>query len=130
MYILMNNNLVNLKNLQKCFIDDKRIILQYLVGSTIITDSVNYEDVKFDVNEEKQLIEKDFEKLQNYLNGNLETRISDLEEKIKNKEKELNEIKMKKQNSEIKLQYIKFLVYNENIFKIKKYIKEELEDES
>ena len=126
----MNNNLVNLKNLQKCFIDDKRIILQYLVGSTIITDSVNYEDVKFDVNEEKQLIEKDFEKLQNYLNGNLETRISDLEEKIKNKEKELNEIKMKKQNSEIKLQYIKFLVYNENIFKIKKYIKEELEDES
>ena len=134
MYITLNGNLVNLKNLQKCFIDNNRIILQYLVNGTIITDSLNYENVKIDVNEELQLIEKDFQKIQDNLDGKTEEKIKQLEQKIKEQDqkiKDLNQDKITNEFLRVKLNYIKYLVSTRvNIFKLKKWIKEEIENDN
>ena len=134
MYITLNGNLVNLKNLQKCFIDNNRIILQYLVNGTIITDSLNYENVKIDVNEELQLIEKDFQKIQDNLDGKTEEKIKQLEQKVKEQDqkiKDLNQDKITNEFLRVKLNYIKYLVSTRvNIFKLKKWIKEEIENDN
>lgn len=134
MYITLNGNLVNLKNLQKCFIDQQRIILQYLVNGTIITDSLNYENVKIDVNEELQLIEKDFQKIQDNLDGKTEEKIKQLEQKVKEQDqkiKDLNQDKITNEFLRVKLNYIKYLVSTRvNIFKLKKWIKEEIENDN
>lgn len=134
MYITLNGNLVNLKNLQKCFIDNNRIILQYLVNGTIITDSLNYENVKIDVNEELQLIEKDFQKIQDNLDGKTEEKIKQLEQKVKEQDqkiKDLNQDKITNEFLKVKLNYIKYLVSTRvNIFKLKKWIKEEIENDN
>lgn len=134
MYITLNGNLVNLKNLQKCFIDNNRIILQYLVNGTIITDSLNYENVKINVNEELQLIEKDFQKIQDNLDGKTEEKIKQLEQKVKEQDqkiKDLNQDKITNEFLRVKLNYIKYLVSTRvNIFKLKKWIKEEIENDN
>ena len=100
MYITLNGNLVNLKNLQKCFIDNNRIILQYLVNGTIITDSLNYENVKIDVNEELQLIEKDFQKIQDNLDGKTEEKIKQLEQKVKEQDQKIKDLNQDKITNE------------------------------
>ena len=91
-YYNFNNNMIRIDNIQKMFIDGERIVLQYIEDSKIITDSVSYENVKPDVNEEKQKIEKDFEAVQKLLktkNEPLYTK-AEVDEKI---QKELEKLK-------------------------------------
>ena len=91
-YYNFNNNMIRIDNIQKMFIDGERIVLQYIEDSKIITDSVSYENVKPDVNEEKQKIEKDFEAVQKLLktkNEPLYTK-SEVDEKI---QKEVEKLK-------------------------------------
>lgn len=91
-YYNFNNNMIRIDNIQKMFIDGERIVLQYIEDSKIITDSVSYENVKPDVNEEKQKIEKDFEAVQKLLrtkNEPLYTK-AEVEEKI---QKEVEKLK-------------------------------------
>lgn len=61
-------NMIRVDNIQKMFIDGQKIVLQYIEDSKIITDSVSYENVKPDVNEEKQKIERDFEAVLRLIN--------------------------------------------------------------
>ena len=85
-------NMIRVDNIQKMFIDGQKIVLQYIEDSKIITDSVSYENVKPDVNEEKQKIEKDFEAVQKLLrtkNEPLYTK-SEVDEKI---QKEVEKLK-------------------------------------
>lgn len=91
-YYNFNNNMIRIDNIQKMFIDGERIVLQYIEDSKIITDSVSYENVKPDVNEEKQKIEKDFEAVQKLLrtkNEPLYTK-AEVDEKI---QKEVEKLK-------------------------------------
>lgn len=91
-YYNFNNNMIRIDNIQKMFIDGERIVLQYIEDSKIITDSVSYENIKPDVNEEKQKIEKDFEAVQKLLrtkNELLYTK-AEVEEKI---QKEVEKLK-------------------------------------
>ena len=66
--------------------DERLILINYVVDGKIIRYDLDYSDVKDDVNEEKTILEKDFEKLEKELlnvedpeKKKLEARIKDLE---------------------------------------------------
>ncbi len=88
MYIELKKEIINLKNIQKAYIFEKQIIIEY-PNRTI---SINYEDIRDNVNEEKQLIDKDFEKLENYLVNNLEQKINEQKDYIQVLEKHKSNI--------------------------------------
>ena len=85
-------NMIRVDNIQKMFIDGQKIVLQYIEDSKIITDSVSYENVKPDVNEEKQKIEKDFEAVLRLINAKDEPLFTqtEVDEKI---QKEIEKLK-------------------------------------
>ena len=88
--IIINGEIISLNNIwniSKIENKDERIILiNYVVDGKIIRYDLDYSDVKDDVNEEKTILEKDFEKLEKELlnvedpeKKKLEARIKDLE---------------------------------------------------
>lgn len=88
--IIINGEIISLNNIwniSKIENKDERIILiNYVVDGKIIRYDLDYSDVKDDVNEEKTILEKDFEKLEKALleiddpeKKKLEARIKDLE---------------------------------------------------
>ena len=82
--IISHNNIWNISKIENK--DERIILINYVVDGKIIRYELDYSDVKDDVNEEKTILEKDFEKLEKAsLNiedpekKKLEARIKDLE---------------------------------------------------
>jgi hypothetical protein len=82
--IISLNNIWNISKIENK--DERIIIINYVVDGKIIRFDLDYSDVKDDVNEEKTIMEKDFEKLEKVLleiddpeKKKLEARIKDLE---------------------------------------------------
>ena len=82
--IISLNNIWNISKIENK--DERMILINYIVDGKIIRYESDYSDVKDDVNEEKTILEKDFEKLEKALLNNedpekkkLEVRIKDLE---------------------------------------------------
>ena len=78
MYIKLLDKIINLEEITETFIDDNKIVIRY--KHDII--SIDYSDVKFDVNAEKQKIEQDFEKLECSLIVNYDKIINDQKNEI------------------------------------------------
>ena len=62
MYIKLLDKIINLEGIMTSYIDDNRIIIEY--SDKAHPTTIDYSEVKFDVNAEKQKIEQDFEKLE------------------------------------------------------------------
>lgn len=88
--ILINGEIISLNNIWNILKienkDERIILINYIVDGKIIKYELDYSDVKDDVNEEKTILEKDFEKLEKALlniedpeKKKLEARIKDLE---------------------------------------------------
>lgn len=82
--IISLNNIWNISKIENK--DERIILINYVVDEKIIRYDLDYSDVKDDVNEEKTILEKDFEKLEKALleiddpeKKKLEARIKDLE---------------------------------------------------
>lgn len=82
--IISLNNIWNISKIENK--DERIILINYVVNGKIIRYDLDYSDVKDDVNEEKTILEKDFEKLEKELlnvkdpeKKKLEARIKDLE---------------------------------------------------
>lgn len=82
--IISLNNIWNISKIENK--DERIILINYVVDGKIIRYDLDYSDVKDDVNEEKTIMEKDFEKLEKALlniedpeKKKLEARIKDLE---------------------------------------------------
>lgn len=82
--IISLNNIWNISKIENK--DERIILINYVVDGKIIRYDLDYSDVKDDVNEEKTILEKDFEKLEKALleidepeKKKLEARIEDLE---------------------------------------------------
>ena len=82
--IISLNNIWNISKIENK--DERIILINYVVDGKIIRYDLDYSDVKDDVNEEKTILEKDFEKLEKALlniedpeKKKLEARIKDLE---------------------------------------------------
>lgn len=82
--IISLNNIWNISKIENK--DERIILINYVVDGKIIRYDLDYSDVKDDVNEEKTILEKDFEKLEKELlnvedpeKKKLEARIKDLE---------------------------------------------------
>lgn len=82
--IISLNNIWNISKIENK--DERLILINYVVDGKIIRYDLDYSDVKDDVNEEKTILEKDFEKLEKALlniedpeKKKLEARIKDLE---------------------------------------------------
>ncbi len=82
--IISLNNIWNISKIENK--DERIILINYVVDGKIIRYDLDYSDVKDDVNEEKTILEKDFEKLEKALlniedpeKKKLEARIKELE---------------------------------------------------
>jgi len=82
--IISLNNIWNISKIENK--DERIILINYVVDGKIIRYDLDYSDVKDDVNEEKTILEKDFEMLEKALleiddpeKKKLEARIKDLE---------------------------------------------------
>ena len=63
--IISLNNIWNISKIENK--DERIILINYVVDGKIIRYDLDYSDVKDDVNEEKTILEKDFEKLEKAL---------------------------------------------------------------
>lgn len=66
--IISLNNIWNILKIENK--DERIILINYIVDGKIIKYELDYSDVKDDVNEEKTILEKDFEKLEKALLNN------------------------------------------------------------
>ncbi len=87
-FIKLNGELVNLNNLFNVTKNDKEreIKLTYQVEGKLISYELDYSDVKDDVNEEKTILEKDFEKIEKYIFKEDDPEVKRLEARIKDLE--------------------------------------------
>ena len=119
-FLKLNGELVNLENLFNVIKNDKeRIIrLSYVIDGKVIRYELDYSDVKDDVNEEKTILEKDFEKIEKYIFKEddpeikkLEARIKDLKDRYRRKIEAIYKIINSRKLKKIKL--IKEIIENE-----------------
>ena len=129
-FLKLNNELVNLKDLFNVSKNDKeRIIkLTYNSDGKLITYELDYSDVKDDVNEEKTIIEKDFEKIEKYIFKEVDPEIKRLETRIKDLEFGNSISRDLKERYRRKIEAITKII-NSGKLKKTKLIKEIIEDE-
>ena len=82
--IISLNNIWNISKIENK--DERIILINYVVEEKIIRYDLDYSDVKDDVNEEKTILEKDFEKLEKALLNIEDPEIKKLEARIKDLE--------------------------------------------
>jgi len=82
--IISLNNIWNISKIENK--DERIILINYVVDGKIIRYDLDYSDVKDDVNEEKTILEKDFEKLEKELLNVEDPEIKKLEARIKDLE--------------------------------------------
>ena len=129
-FIKLNGELVNISNLFNVSKNDKeRIIkLSYVIDGKVFTYELDYSDVKDDINEEKTILEKDFEKIEKIIMIEIDPEYKKLEQRIKDLEFS-NSI-----SRDLKNRYHKKLEAIDKVLKTKKLkktklIKEILDDE-
>ena len=129
-FIKLNGELVNISNLFNVSKNDKeRIIkLSYVIDGKVVTYELDYSDVKDDINEEKTILEKDFEKIEKNIMIEIDPEYKKLEQRIKDLEFS-NSI-----SRDLKNRYHKKLEAIDKVLKTKKLkktklIKEILDDE-
>ena len=129
-FLKLNNELVNLKDLFNVSKNDKeRIIkLTYNTDGKLITYELDYSDIKDDVNEEKTVIEKDFEKIENYIFKEVDPEVKRLETRIKDLEFGNNISRDLKERYRRKIEAITKILHSGKLKKTK-LIKEIIEDE-
>ena len=129
-FLKLNNELVNLKDLFNVSKNDKeRIIkLTYNSDGKLITYELDYSDVKDDVNEEKTIIEKDFEKIEKYIFKEVDPEVKRLETRIKDLEFGNSIARDLKERYRRKIEAITKVIHSGKLKKTK-LIKEIIEDE-
>lgn len=129
-FLKLNNELVNLKDLFNVSKNDKeRIIkLTYNTDGKLITYELDYSDVKDDVNEEKTIIEKDFEKIEKYIFKEVDPEVKRLETRIKDLEFGNSISRDLKERYRRKIEAITKIIHSGKLKKTK-LIKEIIEDE-
>lgn len=130
--IFINGKLISLNNIwniSKIENKDERLILiNYVVDGKIIRYDLDYSDVKDDVNEEKTILEKDFEKLEKELLNIEDPEIKKLEARIKDLEFANSISRDLKERYRRKLDSI-YKIINSGKLKKTKLIKEIIENE-
>lgn len=81
--IISLNNIWNISKIENK--DERLILINYVVDGKIIRYDLDYSDVKDDVNEEKTILEKDFEKLEKALFNIEDPEKKKLEARIKDR---------------------------------------------
>lgn len=129
-FLKLNNELVNLKDLFNVSKNDKeRIIkLTYNTDGKLITYELDYSDIKDDVNEEKTVIEKDFEKIEKYIFKEVDPEVKRLETRIKDLEFGNSISRDLKERYRRKIEAITKVIHSGKLKKTK-LIKEIIEDE-
>lgn len=129
-FLKLNNELVNLKDLFNVSKNDKeRIIkLTYNTDGKLITYELDYSDVKDDVNEEKTILEKDFEKIEKYIFKEVDPEVKRLETRIKDLEFGNSISRDLKERYRRKIEAITKIIHSGKLKKTK-LIKEIIEDE-
>lgn len=123
-YLELKGEIINLENIFQIIKNekDRNISINYIIDGKIINYELDYSDIKDNVNEEKTILQKDFE----ILESELECKKEYIEfSKYKALEDNYNLLKEIKDNYLMKLQKILKILENENNkFKIVKLIKE------
>lgn len=123
-YLELKGEIINLENIFQIIKNekDRNISINYIIDGKIINYELDYSDIKDNVNEEKTILQKDFEILESVL----ECKKEFIEfSKYKALEDNYNLLKEIKDNYLMKLQKILKILENENNkFKIVKLIKE------
>ena len=109
--------------------DKERIIkLTYNSNGKLITYGLDYSDIKDDVNEEKTVIEKDFEKIEKYIFKEVDPEVKRLETRIKDLEFGNSISRDLKERYRRKIEAITKIIHSGKLKKTK-LIKEIIEDE-
>lgn len=124
--IISLNNIWNISKIENK--DERIILINYVVDGKIIRYDLDYSDVKYDVNEEKTILEKDFEKLEKALLNIEDPEIKKLEARIKDLEFANSISRDLKERYRRKIEAIT-KVLNSGKLKKTKLIKEIIEDE-
>ena len=129
-FLKLNNELVNLKDLFNVSKNDKERIIKLTYNSEgkLITYELDYSDVKDDVNEEKTIIEKDFEKIEKYIFKEVDPEVKRLETRIKDLEFGNSISRDLKERYRRKIEAITKILHSGKLKKTK-LIKEIIEDE-
>ena len=129
-FLKLNNELVNLKDLFNVSKNDKERIIKLTYNSEgkLITYELDYSDVKDDVNEEKTIIEKDFEKIEKYIFKEVDPEVKRLETRIKDLEFGNSISRDLKERYRRKIEAITKIIHSGKLKKTK-LIKEIIEDE-
>lgn len=129
-FLKLNNELVNLKDLFNVSKNDKERIIKLTYNSEgkLITYELDYSDVKDDVNEEKTIIEKDFEKIEKYIFKEVDPEVKRLETRIKDLEFGNSISRDLKERYRRKIEAITKVIHSGKLKKTK-LIKEIIEDE-
>ena len=129
-FLKLNNELVNLKDLFNVSKNDKERVIKLTYNSEgkLITYELDYSDVKDDVNEEKTIIEKDFEKIEKYIFKEVDPEIKRLETRIKDLEFGNSISRDLKERYRRKIEAITKIIHSGKLKKTK-LIREIIEDE-
>ena len=129
-FLKLNNELVNLKDLFNVSKNDKERIIKLTYNSEgkLISYELDYSDVKDDVNEEKTIIEKDFEKIEKYIFKEVDPEVKRLETRIKDLEFGNSISRDLKERYRRKIEAITKVIHSGKLKKTK-LIKEIIEDE-
>ena len=129
-FLKLNGELVNLENLFNVSKNDKeRIIkLSYVIDGKVIGYELDYSDVKDDVNEEKTILEKDFEKIEKFIMKEVDPDYKKLEARIKDLEFANSISRDLKDRYRRKIEAI-YKIINSRKLKKTKLIKEIIENE-
>ena len=129
-FLKLNNELVNLKDLFNVSKNDKERVIKLTYNSEgkLITYELDYSDVKDDVNEEKTIIEKDFEKIEKYIFKEVDPEVKRLETRIKDLEFGNSISRDLKERYRRKIEAITKIIHSGKLKKTK-LIKEIIEDE-
>lgn len=130
-FLKLNGELVNLENLFNVSKNDKeRIIkLSYIIDGKVIGYELDYSDVKDDVNEEKTILEKDFEKIEKFIMKEVDLYYKKLEARIKDLEFANSISRDLKDRYRRKIEAI-YKIINSRKLKKTKLIKEIIENEN
>ncbi len=130
-FLKLNGELVNLENLFNVSKNDKeRIIkLSYIIDGKVIGYELDYSDVKDDVNEEKTILEKDFEKIEKFIMKEVDLDYKKLEARIKDLEFANSISRSLKDRYRRKIEAI-YKIINSRKLKKTKLIKEIIENEN
>lgn len=102
-YLILNEEIISLENIVNSTIDKKErtIKIMYMINNYPITLTIDYSDIKDDINEEKTIVEKDYEKLQKNL---FIINVEELEELVNNITKNYDILK------ELKAKYLEKII--------------------